>query len=713
MCSTSWTTPPATAGDVTLAGAPYAETREMLPRLAVDIQESARRIERIVGDLKHFARPGARVSEDFDVNDVVRRALRLLTLLIQKRTDALHVVLADWLPVVRGNAQHVEQVAVNLVVNALEALPSRDRAVTVTTAHDASAGRIVLEVRDEGIGMTDAHLARLGEAFFTTKEAMGGTGLGIAIASSLVRLYDGQLTFVSQPGKGTCARVTLPEARTPTRPRKRASHETSQRAPDSGGRRRAAVAAQRKCGASRLGISQVITLDDARNVAPLLSEHAVGAMLLDLSMPELSGRALLDQVTADYPDVPVIVLTATNDLETAVACMQAGAKDYLVKPVEASRLTSALKRVIEVRALEAELLSLKARVLEETPHEHSAFADIVTHDRSMFAIFRYLEAIAPSPQPVLITGETGTGKELVARAVHRLSGRPGDLVTVNTAGLDDTLFTDTLFGHTRGAFTGADRPREGLVSIASDGTLFLDEIGDLAMASQVKLLRLLQDGGYYPLGADRPRQCRARIIVATNRDVARAVADGTFRNDLYYRLRIHHFALPPLRARLDDLPLLVDHFVERAATTLGKPAPAVPAALYTLLKIHPFPGNVRELEAMVFDAVARQKGSVLGLQSFKDAIGATSPPVETQGAAIGGPDGRPVARSAANPWRGRGYAGRRGAATRRRQSGDCCADARALQTGAQQAAGAAEDDGRNGLSLRRRSPQPEAAGQPA
>jgi two-component system nitrogen regulation response regulator GlnG len=142
---------------------------------------------------------------------------------------------------------------------------------------------------------------------------------------------------------------------------------------------------------------------------------------------------------------------------------------------------------------------------------------------------------------------------------------------------------------------------------------------------------LLQDGGYYPLGADRPRLCRARVIVATNRVVARAVADGSFRNDLYYRLRIHHFALPPLRARLDDLALLVTHFVEQAANTLGKPAPAVPPSLYTLLRTHLFPGNVRELEAMVFDAVARQKGSVLGLQSFREAIEATSPPVETAG----------------------------------------------------------------------------------
>jgi signal transduction histidine kinase len=206
-------------GDATrrlsVAGIPYAETRDLLPRLAVDIQESARRIEWIVGDLKHFARPGGRTTEWFNVNDAVQRALRLLTYLVRKRTDALHVKLADHLPAVWGNAQHLEQVTVNLVVNALEALPSRDKGVSVATRHDSAGGRIVLEVRDEGAGMTPSHLARLGEPFFTTREATGGTGLGIAIASSLVRLYDGQLTFASQPGKGTCATVTLPEQRTP------------------------------------------------------------------------------------------------------------------------------------------------------------------------------------------------------------------------------------------------------------------------------------------------------------------------------------------------------------------------------------------------------------------------------------------------------------------------------------------------------------------
>jgi two-component system nitrogen regulation response regulator GlnG len=368
------------------------------------------------------------------------------------------------------------------------------------------------------------------------------------------------------------------------------------------------------------GVPEVITVDDGRMVMAAMAEREVAVVVLDLAMPHVTGQALLEQLVSDHPDVPVIVMTATNDVETAVQCMRAGAVDYLVKPVEPSRLVSSVKRAIEMRALQAELLSLKERMLTDTPHQPEAFAEIVTQSPSLLAIFRYVEAIAGSPQPVLITGETGTGKELMAKALHRLSGRPGELVAVNVAGLDDTMFSDTLFGHTRGAFTSADRVREGLVASAAAGTIFLDEIGDLAVASQVKLLRLLQDGSFYPLGADRPRQSRARVVVATNTDVAQAVGLGRFRKDLYYRLRTHHVHLPPLRGRPDDLALLVDHFVEKAARQLGKDAPAVPPALHQLLRTYSFPGNVRELEALVFDAVARHQGVTLSLASFKEAI---------------------------------------------------------------------------------------------
>ena len=373
------------------------------------------------------------------------------------------------------------------------------------------------------------------------------------------------------------------------------------------------------------GIAPIHTLDDSRLVLPHLADDAIGVVVLDLTMPHLSGQALLQQITAHDPDLPTIVMTATHDLETAVQCMQAGAIDYLVKPVDKHRLVSSVRRALERRALRAEVGSSTECLLPDTQRQHAAFAEIVTQHTTMHALFRYVEAIARSPQPVLITGETGTGKELMARAVHRLAAPRGDFVAVNVAGLDDSVFSDTLFGHTRGAFTGADRPREGLIMRAEEGTLFLDEIGDLALVSQVKLLRLLQEGSYYPLGADRPRQSRARVVVATNRDVVQDVQAGRFRTDLYYRLRAHHIQIPPLRARRDDLPLLVHRGLATAAAALHKPVPTPPPALYQLLNTYAFPGNVRELEAMLFDAMARHEGGSLSLQAFKDAIGAARP----------------------------------------------------------------------------------------
>jgi DNA-binding NtrC family response regulator len=368
------------------------------------------------------------------------------------------------------------------------------------------------------------------------------------------------------------------------------------------------------------GIKRVVTLDDSRAVLPLLAEQDIGVLVLDLAMPHISGRDLLVQIATDYPDIPVLLMTATNDLDTAVQCMQGGAIDYLVKPVEKNRLVSSVMRALEIRALREEVLSLKECLLTATLHQRDAFAAIITQSKAMHAIFRYVETIAVSPQPVLITGETGTGKELLARAVHALSAGQGALVAVNVAGLDDAMFSDTLFGHIKGAFTGADQPRDGLITRAADGTLFLDEIGDLSPQSQVKLLRLLQDGTYYPLGADSPRQSNARLIVATNQDIVQLVRTGAFRKDLYYRLRAHHLQMPPLRERQEDLPLLVNHFLEKAAQTLNKPMPTPPVELYRLLKTYAFPGNVRELEAMIFDAVAQHQGGILSLKRFRAVI---------------------------------------------------------------------------------------------
>ena len=343
-------------------------------------------------------------------------------------------------------------------------------------------------------------------------------------------------------------------------------------------------------------VNNFIRCQDSRDVISLLAEQESDVMLLDLRMPYMSGEELLPMVTTDFPHVPVIVITGADDVETAVRCMKAGAFDYIVKPVERSRLVASVKRAIELRELRRQNQLLKAHVLSDQLQNPEAFSEIITTSKIIRSIFQYIESIATSPQPVLITGDTGVGKELVARAVHTISRRQGDFIAVNVAGLDDNVFADTLFGHRKGAFTGADQTRTGLAEKASGGTLFLDEIGDLSPASQVKLLRFLQEGEFFPLGSDVAKRSDARIVVATNQELETLRDAGTFRKDLYYRLRIHHVHIPPLRERTEDLPLLLNHFLEKAAKMLGKKQPTPPKELITLLGAYHFPGNIRELE---------------------------------------------------------------------------------------------------------------------
>ncbi len=356
---------------------------------------------------------------------------------------------------------------------------------------------------------------------------------------------------------------------------------------------------------------------DSRDVMPLLSSQEVEVMLLDLRMPHISGEELLPMITADYPEIPVVVVTGSNDVDTAVKCMQHGAFDYILKPVEKSRLIGGVKRAVELRELQRENQLLKAHVLSDKLEKPEAFSEIITVSTSMRSIFQYIEAVANSPRPVLITGETGVGKELIAKAVHRLSNREGNFVPVNAAGLDDHVFADTLFGHKKGAFTDAREARSGLIERAAGGTLFLDEIGDLSTASQVKLLRLLQENEFFPLGSDVAKRSDARIMVATNQDLDELQSSGQFRKDLYYRLCDHQIHIPPLRRRREDLAVLVEHFLEKASKTLEKKKPTPPEELITLLSTYHFPGNIRELESMIFDAVSSHASGKLSMDSFK------------------------------------------------------------------------------------------------
>ncbi len=369
------------------------------------------------------------------------------------------------------------------------------------------------------------------------------------------------------------------------------------------------------------GFENVFTLADSREVCPFLKEQDVAIIVLDLAMPFLTGQELLAIIAKEHPAVGIIIMSSSDEMDTVIECMKNGAIDYLIKPVKPARLLSSLRKGLEMCALREEACKLKKSLLEDGLQDEAAFRGIITINKKMLSIFKYIEAIATSREPVLITGETGTGKELIARAIHDASGRKGQFVTVNVAGLDDTLFSDTLFGHRKGAFSGADSDRTGLIARAASGTLFLDEIGDLQELSQVKLLRLLQEKVYYPLGSDSLTPTDSRLVCATNKNLQKLIAENKFRKDFYYRLLAHKIHIPPLRERKNDIPSLLDHFLSQAAKGLNKKKPVPPPELFNLLSTYHFPGNIRELRAMVYDAVSCHRSGKLSLKNFKTIIG--------------------------------------------------------------------------------------------
>lgn len=381
-----------------------------------------------------------------------------------------------------------------------------------------------------------------------------------------------------------------------------------------------------------MGFRNVRTVNDSRLVLATLEAMQSPVVFLDLNMPHMTGQEVLRQLKVQKPQIPVIIITADSEIETAVECLRLGAHDYLVKPIDLNMFSSSLRNALEIGLLRNEVLSLKGISFGAGELSHPAFSGIITRSPAMLGIFQYIESIAESGLPALILGETGSGKELIARAIHEVSNLPGEFVAVDISGLDDTLLSDTLFGHTKGAYTGADRSRSGLIEKAANGTLFLDEIGDLSEASQVKLLRLLQEKIYYPLGADQPKQCHARIVTAANKDLSKlAGQDGEFRMDLYYRLSTHLIRVPPLRERREDIPLLVEHLIAETATTMNKKVPTISNQALSRLMRHPFWGNVRELKAYISDAVARNQHGHIDEHLISERLGGTIPRLAESG----------------------------------------------------------------------------------
>ena len=338
-----------------------------------------------------------------------------------------------------------------------------------------------------------------------------------------------------------------------------------------------------------------------------LASHTVDLVLTDLRMPGATGLDLLEGSRRINPEVPVIVMTAFGTVASAVDAMKRGAADYLTKPIDLDELEVLIARTLERRALVAENRELKRQL--ETRHR---LAGLETQNPRMAEAINTAARAAASRATILVRGESGTGKELMARAIHYASPRAkGPLVAVNVAALPETLLESELFGHERGAFTGADREHRGRFELADGGSLFLDEIGDLPKGTQVKLLRVLQEQAFERLGGTRTLKVDVRVLAATNRDLEAMVARGEFRDDLYYRLNVVSIEMPPLRERREDIPALVEHFLGRFAAEGQAPRKEVSREAMDMLLKHHYPGNVRELENLVHRAVVLARGQVI------------------------------------------------------------------------------------------------------
>jgi len=357
---------------------------------------------------------------------------------------------------------------------------------------------------------------------------------------------------------------------------------------------------------------EVLTAADGQEALEAVTRGDVDLLITDLKMPRLSGEELLKSVTAQSPTLPVIILTGHGTIESAVQAMHDGAYDFLTKPVNLDRLSLLVKRALASREL-----AEQNRVMQEELERRSGFASIIGRSNEMRQVFEIVRQVAPSRSSVLITGESGSGKEMIAEALHYNSPRKDKpFIKVHCAALTESLLESELFGHEKGAFTGAIARKRGRFELAHLGTLFLDEIGEINQNVQIKLLRVLEEKRFERVGGEETVEVDVRLIAATNRDLKEAISKGTFREDLYYRLNVVNIHIPPLRERKEDIPLLASAFLREFAQENAKPLEGIDAKARLAMYNYPWPGNVRQLRNSIESAVVLAKGTLITLDDL-------------------------------------------------------------------------------------------------
>jgi len=366
---------------------------------------------------------------------------------------------------------------------------------------------------------------------------------------------------------------------------------------------------------------KVLTAASGKEAIDIIHKTPIDTVLTDIRMPTMSGVELLERLRDFDPDLPVILMTAYAEVDQAVAAMKKGALDHIQKPFDNKDLKRAVARGVEKRALTARIRHLQTEL-------GAAWGNIIGKSKAMESVFAVMKRVADTPTTVLVSGESGTGKELIARGIHRASPRVNaPFVSINCAAVPESLLESELFGYEKGAFTGAVQTRQGKFEFADSGSLFLDEVGEMSLALQAKLLRVLQEQEFQRVGGTKDIKVSVRIIAATNKDLKEEVTGGRFREDLFFRLNVVHLRVPPLRERREDIPHLVAHFVEKFGAKLGRPLLAVEPEVMSSFYKYSWPGNIRELENVIERALVLSRGSSMSLEDLPPEI-RESPEIE-------------------------------------------------------------------------------------
>jgi DNA-binding NtrC family response regulator len=633
--------------EAVLARTPADDPRR--PLLEV-IEGEVERMARLIGDLLQFTRQAPDQMSTVALPEEVAKAVDLIDYHLRRRGVTVAFDFPPALPMILADRQKLRQLFLNLYANATDAMPHGGTLTSrLSTAPGPAGGQHVLvEVADTGAGIPPEHLERVFDPFFTTKEEGKGTGLGLASAggSSTTTRGRSRSRAGSAGGRRSASDCrsrgrTRPRAGRRTAPKLLEEYRMSQPKParvlvvdDEVELMRALCDALTGEGFAPTGLS------DPREAVETFRGGDFDVLLTDLMMPHMDGIQLLKAALETDPQVVGIVMTGHGTIPTAVEAMKAGAYDYVLKPFKIQGLLPVLRRGLEVRRLRLENVRLRQYV-EALTFESSRYT-LIGAGPGMRRVVQLIEKVAPTDATVLVRGPSGSGKELVARAIHRNSSRRDrPLVTINCAAMQEALLESELFGHEKGAFTGAVAAKRGLFEVADGGTLFIDEVAEMSPGMQAKLLRVLENGSYRKVGGTEEHAADVRVIAATNKPLEEEQKAGRFREDLFHRLNVFCIPLPALRERREDVPALVEHFL--ATRQLGKVRCAVDPEAMAALVAYGWPGNVRELANVIERAQILAENNRITPDDLPESVTAFVPPPATK------PGGAPAAAPAHPP----------------------------------------------------------------